>query len=215
MGGILRNWVPKAYAPASVGLSFKGVSQYDLRNMLGGSSYIPPDTMGAIGGDAVHGDHQRRLRDLQQVDRSTSVDAACRHVLEQCQFLTGGLKRGRPHPVRQDLAEVGSRCSSVPASRTFKIAVSTTSNAMGPWQSTKFTGFAGGVADYPTLAIDKAGVYIGTNNFGGSCGGTNYCGETLNVISGPTCSAPRRRPPTSSNSSRLIGRRNEASRSRA
>jgi hypothetical protein len=32
-----------------VGLSFKGVTQYDLRNLLAGSSFIPPDTMGAVG----------------------------------------------------------------------------------------------------------------------------------------------------------------------
>ena len=35
-------------AAAGVSLSFKGVSQFDLRNLLGGS-FIPPDTMGAVG----------------------------------------------------------------------------------------------------------------------------------------------------------------------
>ena len=33
---------------ASLGLSFAGVSQFDLRRLLGGS-FIPPDTMGAVG----------------------------------------------------------------------------------------------------------------------------------------------------------------------
>ena len=48
---------------------------------------------------------------------------------------------------------------------------------MGPWRSTKFTGFAGGTADYPTLAIDSKAIYIGTNNFN-----ANFAGTTLNVI---------------------------------
>ena len=68
-----------------------------------------------------------------------------------------------------------------------QIAVSTTSNALGPWQSTKFTGFAGGTADYPTLAIDQSAIYIGTNNFKvgcnpGSPGSNSFCGTMLNVI---------------------------------
>jgi len=66
---------------------------------------------------------------------------------------------------------------------TIQIAVSTTSNALGTWKSTSFTGFAGagGVADYPTLALDKGRVYIGTNDFGGP--NESFQGETLNVIS--------------------------------
>ena len=57
---------------------------------------------------------------------------------------------------------------------------------MGPWQSVKYTGFAGGTADYPTLALDKNAVYIGTNNFAPATGvcnpSTRFCGTTLNVI---------------------------------
>ena len=39
---------PQNLSAASVGNSFKGVSQFDLRAILGGS-FIPPDTMGAVG----------------------------------------------------------------------------------------------------------------------------------------------------------------------
>jgi hypothetical protein len=60
-----------------------------------------------------------------------------------------------------------------------QIAVSDTSNALGTWKATSFTGFAGGTADYPTLAMDQNSVYIGTNNFN-SAG--SYSGTTLNVI---------------------------------
>ena len=60
-----------------------------------------------------------------------------------------------------------------------QIAVSDTDNAASTWKSSVFTGFAGGTADYPTLALDDNAVDIGTNNFNssGSCRGT-----TLNVI---------------------------------
>ena len=41
---------PIFYAPSGVAVthSFKGVTQYDLTRLLGGS-FIPPDTMGAVG----------------------------------------------------------------------------------------------------------------------------------------------------------------------
>ncbi len=55
--------------------------------------------------------------------------------------------------------------------------MSDTDNALGGWKSVKFTGYAGGTADYPTLALDKNAIYIGTNNFAPS-----FQGTTLNVI---------------------------------
>ena len=68
-----------------------------------------------------------------------------------------------------------------------QIAVSDTSNALGPWKSTQFSGFAGGTADYPTLAMDKSSVYIGTNNFKVGCNpfspsSNSFCGVSLNII---------------------------------
>ncbi len=65
-----------------------------------------------------------------------------------------------------------------------QIAVSQTSDALGPWKSTVFTGYnpsGGGIADYPTLALDSKALYIGTNDFNATTG--NFDGTTLNVIS--------------------------------
>ncbi len=45
------------------------------------------------------------------------------------------------------------------------IAVSKTADASGLWGSTQVTVLPSGTADYPTLAMDDKGVYIGTNNF--------------------------------------------------
>lgn len=180
-GRSLGSWAPKSYASASVGLSFKGVSQYDLRNLLGGSSYIPPDTMGAIGATqfmettngvyAIYNKSNGALQSMLRADTFWSNAGA-----------TGGMN-GDARVMFDKTSQKWIALQFGASVADVQIAVSTTSNAMGPWQSTKFTGYAGGVADYPTLAIDKAGVYIGTNNFGGACGGQNYCGETLNVIS--------------------------------
>lgn len=61
------------------------------------------------------------------------------------------------------------------------IAVSDTADATGPWKATTFLGFNGaagaGIADFPTLAMDRNAVYIGTNDFDPS-----LQGSTLNVI---------------------------------
>jgi hypothetical protein len=62
---------------------------------------------------------------------------------------------------------------------TIQIAVSDTSNAAGAWHSTSFVGFAGGTADYPTLALDNNAVYIGTNDFNAS---GSFVNTTLNII---------------------------------
>ncbi len=176
----LSNWAPKSYASASVGLSFKGVSQYDLRNLLGGSSYIPPDTMGAIGAtqfmettNGVYGIYSKSTGAVQSMLRADTFWAAA--------GATGGMN-GDARVMFDKTSQKWIAMQFGASTADVQIAVSTTSDAMGKWQSTKFTGFAGGIADYPTLAIDNAGVYIGTNNFGGACGGTSYCGTTLNVI---------------------------------
>ena len=161
---------------ASVGLSFKGVSQFDLRNMLGGS-YIPPDTMGAVGTsqfmettNGVYAIYKKSVGSLVSKMRSDTFWANA--------GATGGLNgdaRLQFDKTSQKwiALQFGASVSDI------QIAVSTTSDATGPWKSTKFTGFAGGTADYPTLAIDKDAVYIGTNNFNGS---GNFSGTTLNVI---------------------------------
>ena len=73
--------------------------------------------------------------------------------------------------------------------KDLQIAISDTDNALGPWKSTKFEGYAGlggsiTVADYPTLARDKHAVYIGTNDFANTptSSTVSFRGTTLNVI---------------------------------
>jgi PEP-CTERM motif len=182
------NAQPLFAAPGStsVGLSFQGISQYDTRAINGGFSFIPPDTMGAVGASqfmetsngaiAVYSKSTGALQ-------SMISDGAFWTAAGQVQgTYPNGLPQGNGDSrvlfdstsQRWIVESFGMSLSDI------QIAVSNTSDALGGWQSTKFTGYAGGIADYPTLAIDGQAVYIGTNDFS-SAG--NYQGETLNVIS--------------------------------
>ena len=159
------------------GLSFNGVGQADLRIMLGGS-FIPPDTMGAVGKSqymemtngvyAVYNKSNGALQSMMRADTFWSAAGA-----------TGGLN-GDARLLFDSQSQKWIALQFGASVADIQIAVSTTSDALGSWKSTKFTGFAGGTDDYPTLAIDKNAVYIGTNNFDGS---NQFAGTTLNVIS--------------------------------
>ena len=178
-GAALRS-LPQNQSPASaVGLTFKGVSQFDLRNILGGS-FIPPDTMGAIGAsqfmettNGVYAVYSKASGALQSMVDARAFWAAA--GMSDGSGLNGDARVLFDKSSQKWIAlQFGASVADI------QIAVSTTSNALGAWRSTKFTGFAGGTADYPTLAIDQKAIYIGTNNFDGS---DSFAGTTLNVIS--------------------------------
>lgn len=172
-------------AAASVGLSFEGISQYTTRNLNGGFSFIPPDTMGAVGATQFL---ETTNGGIAIFDKATG---APQQVISDGAFWAAAGQPTGTYPNGLPLANGDARVLFDSRSQkwiaesfganldTIQIAVSTTSNALGPWKSTSFTGFSGGIADYPTLAIDGKAVYIGTNDF---TAGGNYAGETLNVI---------------------------------
>ena len=179
-GATLGGWAaaPANGAPSSIGLAFKGVSQYDLRAILGGS-FIPPDTMGAVGAtqfmettNGVYAIYNKVTGAVEsKVDARVFWQAA---GMNDGSGLNGDARVLFDKPSQKWIAiQFGASVADI------QIAVSTTSNALGPWRSTKFTGFAGGTADYPTLAIDSKAIYIGTNNFNGA---NAFSGTTLNVI---------------------------------
>ncbi|MEO7313013.1 MAG: choice-of-anchor D domain-containing protein, partial [Chitinophagaceae bacterium] len=85
-----------------------------------------------------------------------------------------------------DVPCTNSSCSQTAANRCL-IAVSNTSTitAATTWTFSQFTGQAGKFLDYPTLGIDKNGIYIGGNMFSlaGSFVGTNgYVINRTNVM---------------------------------
>ncbi len=165
---------PNGPAGGYVVQSFQGISQYDVASY--GRNFIPPDTMGAVGttqftefvngGFAVYskagGGVLKATSDVAfwQAAGQTSANGDTRVLFDK-------------DASRWIALSFGASVSDI------QIAVSDTANAAGTWKSTIFTGFAGGTADYPTLAIDKNAVYIGTNNFNGN---GSFGGSTLNVI---------------------------------
>lgn len=163
-------------------LGFEGISQYDGASF--GRNFIPPDTMGAVGltqyvattngGYAVF-------------DKNTGNRLT---LTSDVAFWAAAGQTGTNGDTRIMYNATASRWVAVAFGQSvadLQIAVSNTDNALGAWQSVKFSGFAGGTADYPTLALDTNAVYIGTNNFKVGCSPTNpaanaFCGTTLNVI---------------------------------
>ena len=186
--GVFGGWRGQANAVSAVGQSFKGVSQYDLRAILG-FSFIPPDTMGAVGAtqfmettNGVYAIYNKANGALQSMVDARVFWAAA--GMADGSGLNGDARVMYDKPSQKWIAlQFGKSVADI------QIAVSTTSDALGAWRSTKFTGFSGGafggIADYPTLAIDAKGVYIGTNNFNcnnAACSTASFAGTTLNVI---------------------------------
>jgi len=164
----------QAQAP-SVVRSFDGVSQFDVASVA--RNFIPPDTMGAVG----------KTQYLEMVNGGVAVfDKATGTRLSfqsDLAFWAGAGQTGANGDARVMYDKAADRWIALAFGAQvsdIQIAVSKTSDALGPWQSVKFQGYtAGGTADYPTLALDNNAVYIGTNNYN-SAG--NFRGTTLNVI---------------------------------
>jgi hypothetical protein len=159
---------------------FDGLSQRDVRALQGNLSAIPPDTMGAVG----------KTQFMETSNGAYAVYDKSGNLLSKIADGVFWQNAGQPdaHFANGDsrvlydtrtnrwvVESFGSDVSKV------QIAVSDTSDATGAWHSTSFTGFAGGIADYPTLALDSKALYIGTNDFGGPH--NSFQGTTLNVIS--------------------------------
>ncbi|MDC8772615.1 PEP-CTERM sorting domain-containing protein [Roseateles albus] len=168
-------------AQAATFRGFDGTSLLD--NVTLGNAFRPPDTMGAVG----------TTQFLESTNGSYTVydklSGAVQQRISFGQFWTNAGQGGAPNGDQRILFDHHTnRWISIGFSDSvsdINIAVSDTSNAMGPWKSTKFTGFAGGTADYPTLGMDKNGVYIGTGNFKTEADcppGFGYCGASLFVI---------------------------------
>ena len=156
----------------SYAFGFEGISQYDSASF--GRNFIPPDTMGAVGKTQYLESSNGAFAVF---DKSTGAQQSL--VSDVAWWATAG-QTGANGDNRVMYNAEADRWIAVGFGASvadLQIAVSDTSDALGAWKSTKFTGFAGGAADYPTLALDKNAVYIGTNNFTSS-----FQGTTLNVI---------------------------------
>lgn len=162
----------------SLGMSFEATSDYNSRAL--GKALIPPDTMGAVG----------TTQYVQLINGSFSVYDKATGLLQaprvtDTAFWTsigGGATGGDPRVL---FDKRSSRWLAIGFDATgagLRIGVSDTDNALGGWKSTSFTGFAPGIADYPTLSISGNAVLIGTNNFTSVPGGFSFSGTTVNVL---------------------------------
>ena len=162
---------------------FEAITQYD--GAAFGRNFIPPDTIGAVGmtqymstTNGAYGVFDKYTGARLSVVADTAFWAAAG------QTGTNGDSRVMYNADAKRWIAVAFGGNT----KDLQIAVSDTDNALGSWKSVKFEGYGGfgfgATADYPTLALDKNAVYIGTNNFApASSGGTNsFRGTTLNVI---------------------------------
>ncbi len=182
-GGSLLGSSPVQNAPGSVyALGFEGPSQYDAASFS--RNFIPPDTMGAVGKTQ----YMATTNGAYAVyDKATGTQLSLKSDVA---FWAAAGQTGANGDTRILYNAAAGRWVAVSFGASvsdLQIAVSNTDDATGSWQSVKFTGYAGGVADYPTLALDKNAIYIGTNNFKTGCSPSNpaaqtFCGTTLNVI---------------------------------
>jgi hypothetical protein len=164
-------------------LGFEAISQYDNATLL--SNFIPPDTIGAVGGTQYMSTTNGAYAVF---DKNTGARLS---LTSDVTFWAGAGQTGTNGDTRVVYNADAARWVMVAFganAKDLQIAVSDTDNALGTWRSTKFEGYAGfgfgSTADYPTLSMDKNAVYIGTNNFAPIVsGGTNsFRGTTLNVI---------------------------------
>ncbi len=164
-------------------LGFEGISQYDGATF--GRNFIPPDTMGAVGKTQYVSTSNGAYAIF---DKKTGSRSA---LMSDVNFWVAAGQTGTNGDTRIMYNASADRWVAVAFganSKDLQVAVSNTSDAMGGWKSTSFQGYAGygfgATADYPTLALDRNAVYIGTNNFApASSGGTNsFRGTTMNVI---------------------------------
>ncbi len=164
-------------------LGFEGVSQYDGASFA--RNFIPPDTMGAVGRSQYFESSNGAYAVF---NKSTGARLS---LVSDVAFWAAAGQTGASGDSRVMYNADASRwvvISFGASAKDLQIAVSDTDNALGTWKSTKFEGYAGfgfgATADYPTLAMDKNAIYVGTNNFApASAGGSNsFRGTTLNVI---------------------------------
>ena len=178
-----------ASAPVSLATNryvfgFEGVSQYDGATF--NRNFIPPDTIGAVGKSQYF---ETTNGAYAVFDKTTGTRLA---LMSDVQFWANAGQTGANGDTRVLYNADAQRWVAVAFganTKDLQIAISDTDNALGPWKSTKFQGYAGlggssTVADYPTLALDKNAVYIGTNDFANTptSSTVSFRGTTLNVI---------------------------------
>lgn len=154
---------------ASLLFGFEGTTQ--LGNCALNQCFRPPDTMGAVGTnhylESSNGSFQAFNKNTGALLQTWAMPNF---------WANAGLNNGGLGDNRVMFDTISNRWMVIGFSgntNIINIAVSATDNALGAWNGTSVTVVPSGTADYPTLAIDRDAVYIGTNNFTPSFSGTS------------------------------------------
>ena len=161
-----------AAAQAATVSGFKGTTQVDVCAL--NQCFRPPDTMGAVG----------TTQFLETTNGANTIyDKATGAIISRKSMTQFWTDIGQPGGANGDqrvlFDHYTNRWIAIGFGSTgnkINIGVSDTADAMGTWKSTQIVGAAIGVngtLDYPTLAMDNKGVYIGTNNFNPGFGSTS------------------------------------------
>jgi PEP-CTERM motif len=155
---------------ASLLYGFEGTNQ--LGNCALNQCFRPPDTMGAVGTNHYF---ESSNGSFQAFNKNTG--ALLQTWAMPTFWANAGLAAGGLGDNRVLFDSISNRWMVIGFAGTTNVinmAVSATDNALGTWNATSFTVTAAGTtADYPTLAIDRDAVYIGTNNFTPGYSGTS------------------------------------------
>jgi hypothetical protein len=165
-----------AFAATVLVNSFVGTSQRDTQPLSG--LFNPPDVNGTVG-TTQYAQLQNGVYAV--YDKNTGALQAPRISDSQFFINAGGTRTGGDvrilfDPVSQRYIATGFGATN----NVIQIAVSTTSDALGPFRATSFIGTTAGAgfsADFPTLALAGNRVVIGTANFT-----PNFSSTTLNVL---------------------------------
>ncbi len=179
-----------ATTAATIGLNFTGVKLSDGLALNGGS-YSPPDNSGGVGPNNIV---QLINGAFAVYDKVTGLPS--QPFISGRQFWTAaGID---PGPGIANLGTFNQRVLYDPASgrwlaaalsgesvnNNVLLARSDTADPMGHWTAVEFLGNAGGdgkFVDYTRLGVDANGVYISTDNFNSSAGGS----DSVSVFSVP------------------------------
>ncbi|HEV3167009.1 MAG TPA: PEP-CTERM sorting domain-containing protein [Isosphaeraceae bacterium] len=169
---------PTAWAQPTLVKDFTGVSLSDLPGLNSGFGFIPPDTMGAIGATQFA---EFTNGSFTVYDKTTGGPVGSPESLTafwQNAGITGlsipgggGAGTTDPHvlfdPVSQHWFAVTITDGQTP--NRILVGVSNTADATGTWKGFAIGNLSspGTFADFPTVGIDRNGLFVSLNNFNG------------------------------------------------
>src|SRR5437016_5212662 len=166
-------------AAVTVVQNFAGLSTFDDAALNGGGFFIPPDQ-----GSAVGPNHYMEMDNLVTTVFNKNGSVALPRQTLNTFFANAGVSGlgnnlSDPRLIYDQASQRWFATAITTNSNTNNVvlAVSQTNDPTGAWKATSFQAntTANNFADYPTIAVDKNGFYIASNNFlnGGSFSGVS------------------------------------------